>query len=63
MKLAWSVLAILLILAGSVFALQGLNLLPGTVMRGSPEWLIIGALMAATGAVLLVRIIQTGKDV
>jgi hypothetical protein len=42
--------AILLMIAGVVWALQGLNILPGTFMRGDPQWVINGAIIAVVGA-------------
>jgi hypothetical protein len=30
--------------------LQGLNLLPGTFMRGDPQWIINGVITALVGA-------------
>lgn len=54
LKTVGTVLAILLILAGGVFALQGLNILPGTYMRGSSQWVVNGALIVLAGAGLLV---------
>ena len=53
LKTVSNVLAVLLVLAGGVFALQGLSLLPGTYMRGSSQWVVIGALMVLAGAGLL----------
>ena len=47
------VFAILLILAGGVWTLQGLSILPGTFMRGNPQWVINGAVTALVGAGLL----------
>ena len=47
------VFAILLILAGGVWSLQGLSILPGTFMRGNPQWVINGAVTALVGAGLL----------
>lgn len=44
------VFAVLLILSGVVWALQGLNILPGTFMRGDPQWIINGAITALVGA-------------
>ena len=44
--------AVLLILVGGVFALQGAGLLPSAVMHGKPEWLVIGIVMVAAGAFL-----------
>lgn len=36
-------LAVLTLIGGVVFALQGLRLLPSAVMYGRPEWVVIGA--------------------
>lgn len=47
------VLAALLALAGSVFALQGVGVLPGSVMTGDPKWAVIGTLMLMLAALLL----------
>ena len=54
MKRAWNVIGVVLILAGSVFALQGLNVLLGSFMSGRTEWLYIGAVMVVVGAGVLV---------
>jgi hypothetical protein len=45
--------AIVLILAGALFALQGLRFLPSRVMYGRPEWVIIGGAMVAAGVALI----------
>ncbi len=37
-------------LSGVIWALQGLNVLPGTFMRGDPQWIINGAITALIGA-------------
>ncbi|MBI1802612.1 MAG: hypothetical protein HYR71_13385, partial [Chloroflexi bacterium] len=49
--------AAVLILAGGVFALQGLSFLPSRVMYGRQEWVVIGSAMvvAGGGLVWLVR--------
>ncbi len=47
------VLAALLALAGSVFALQGVGVLPGSVMTGDPKWAVIGTLMVMLAALLV----------
>jgi hypothetical protein len=44
------VFAVLLILAGGVWTLQGLSILPGTFMRGNPQWVINGAITVMVGA-------------
>jgi hypothetical protein len=45
-----NIFAVLLMLAGIIWALQGRNLLPGTFMRGDPQWVINGAITALIGA-------------
>jgi hypothetical protein len=42
----------ILILAGGVFFLQGMRVLPSQVMYGKPEWVVIGAIMVLAGIVL-----------
>lgn len=49
-KTVVKVIAVLLILSGSVWALQGFNLLPGTFMRGDPQWIINGVVTVVVGA-------------
>jgi len=53
LKTILMIFSILLILAGGVFTLQGLSILPGTFMRGNPQWVINGAVTALVGAGLL----------
>jgi hypothetical protein len=49
-KTLLKILAVLLILAGSIWILQGVNILPGSFMTGDPQWAINGAITAAIGA-------------
>lgn len=49
-KTILKVIAILLMLSGVIWALQGLNVLPGTFMRGDPQWITNGAITALIGA-------------
>lgn len=46
-------LGILLVLAGLVWFLQGVSVLPGTSMRGSTLWTVIGAVVAIGGLSVL----------
>lgn len=46
------ILAALFALVGSVFALQGIGVLPGSVMTGDPKWALIGTLMVMGAALL-----------
>ncbi|MFM8367488.1 MAG: hypothetical protein ACKOBL_11450 [Chloroflexota bacterium] len=48
-KTILQVLAILLIASGTVWILQGVNILPGSFMTGDPQWAINGAITAAIG--------------
>jgi hypothetical protein len=53
MKTAISIFGILLILVGALWILQGINILPGSVMSGDPQWAINGGIAAIIGAGLL----------
>lgn len=44
--------AILVILVGLVFTLQGVGVLPGSAMSGQRQWAVIGIVMIAVGLVL-----------
>ena len=54
MRIALNVLGILCLLAGCVWILQGINILPGSFMTGQTKWAIYGALMAVVGIALLI---------
>ena len=47
------ILASLLILAGGIWILQGVNILPGSFMTGDPQWAINGAITALIGVGLV----------
>lgn len=49
-KTLLKILAVLLILAGGVWILQGVNILPGSFMTGDPQWAVNGAIIALIGA-------------
>ena len=53
MKLVLNIISVLLILAGSVWFLQGINVLPGSFMTGDPQWSIYGGIAIVLGAGLL----------
>jgi len=53
MKSVFNVVGIVLILAGSVFFLQGVNILPGSFMTGQIQWAINGAISIAIGIGLI----------
>jgi uncharacterized membrane protein YidH (DUF202 family) len=54
MKIFLYIVGVLLILAGGTFFLQGINVLPGSYMRGNPQWAIIGGIMVVGGIGLIV---------
>ncbi len=47
------IVSVILILAGGIFFLQGMRLLPSQVMYGKPEWVVIGAGMVIVGAAII----------
>lgn len=50
MKILLNIFGGVIFLAGLVFFLQGINVLPGSYMTGDPKWAIIGALMMVAAA-------------
>lgn len=53
MKTVLNIIGVLLILAGGVFFLQGINVLPGSYMTGDPQWAINGGVMILVALGLL----------
>jgi hypothetical protein len=51
------VIGVLVLLAGAVFAGQGLGYIPGSFMTGDIKWFWIGAGMVVVGIALLVLIV------
>jgi hypothetical protein len=49
MKIALKVIGGLLFLAGGVWFLQGINVLPGSFMTGDPQWSINGGIAMLAG--------------
>jgi uncharacterized membrane protein HdeD (DUF308 family) len=54
MRIVLNVLGGLFVLAGCVWILQGINILPGSFMTGQTKWAIYGALVLVAGIGLLV---------
>jgi len=54
MKIVLSVFGVLLILAGGVWFLQGINILPGSFMTGQTQWAVYGAIAVIAGIGTLV---------
>jgi uncharacterized Tic20 family protein len=53
-RIALVVVGVILLIVGAVFAGQGSNLIPGSVMTGDRMWLYIGLVVAIVGIVLIV---------
>jgi hypothetical protein len=54
MKIALNVVGVLLVLAGAIWFLQGINVLPGSFMTGQTRWAIRGGIAVVGGIALLV---------
>ena len=52
MKLVLNILGGLIFLAGLIWFLQGINVLPGSYMTGDPQWAINGAIMMVVALVI-----------
>jgi hypothetical protein len=53
MRIATNVLGVLLLLAGGVWFLQGINVIPGSFMTGQTKWALIGAICVVAGLAAL----------
>lgn len=52
MKLVLNIMGGLIFLAGLIWFLQGINILPGSYMTGDPQWAINGGIMMAVALVI-----------
>jgi hypothetical protein len=53
MTTARKVIGALLIIAGGVWVLQGINIIPGSFMTGQTKWALYGAVMVFFGLALM----------
>lgn len=53
MRIVLNVLGALLVIAGGIWFLQGINVLPGSYMTGQTKWAAYGALSLIAGIGLL----------
>lgn len=53
MKTLLNVIGGILVLAGSVWFLQGINVLPGSFMSGDPQWAVNGSITTILGGGLM----------
>ena len=52
MKMVVKLIAVLVFLAGLIWFLQGLNILPGSYMSGNPQWSINGSIAMVAGGLV-----------
>jgi hypothetical protein len=55
MRITLNIVAGLLVLAGAIWFLQGINVLPGSFMTGQIRWAVYGGIALAVGIALLLR--------
>jgi hypothetical protein len=53
MRIIMRIVAVLLIVAGCVWFLQGVNVLPGSFMTGQIRWAVYGGIAVVAGVGLL----------
>jgi hypothetical protein len=55
MKITLNILGVLLVLFGTIWFLQGINVLPGSFMTGQIRWAVYGGIAVIAGAALLLK--------
>jgi hypothetical protein len=53
MKVTLNILGAILVLFGTIWFLQGINVLPGSFMTGQIRWAVYGGIAIAVGITLL----------
>jgi hypothetical protein len=61
MRILLYVIGVVLAFSGTVWALQGIGLLPGRLMHGQPQWIVYGALALAAGIALILVARRLGR--
>ena len=54
LKIVLDIFGVLLILAGGVWFMQGINVLPGSFMTGQTQWTVYGAIAILVGSGLVI---------
>jgi hypothetical protein len=55
MKVGLTVAGVLMVLMGTIWFLQGINLLPGSFMSGQIRWAVYGGIAVVIGLGLVIR--------
>lgn len=53
MRIVLKIIGVLLVIAGCVWFLQGINIIPGSFMTGQTKWAIYGAVCFVIGVFLI----------
>jgi hypothetical protein len=53
MRIILNIVAVLLVLLGAIWFLQGINVLPSSFMTGQTRWAVYGGIAIAAGIALL----------
>jgi hypothetical protein len=61
MKVTLNSIGMILVLLGTTWVFQGINVLPGSFMTGQTQWAIYGAIAFAVGAGMLVAAWRMAK--
>jgi LPXTG-motif cell wall-anchored protein len=54
LKITLNIFGVLLVLFGTIWFLQGINVLPGSFMTGQVQWAVYGGIAVIAGVALLV---------
>jgi uncharacterized membrane protein HdeD (DUF308 family) len=54
-KIVLNIVGVVLMLLGTIWVLQGINVLPGSFMSGQSRWAVRGAILVFAGIAMLVR--------
>jgi hypothetical protein len=55
MRSIWNIVGVLLVLLGSIWLLQGINVLPGSFMSGQTRWAVRGGILIVGGLAALLK--------
>lgn len=53
MRIILNIVGVMLVICGSVFFLQGINVLPGSFMTGQMRWAVYGGIAIVAGVLIL----------
>jgi len=62
LRITLNIVASLLVLLGSIWILQGINVLPGSFMTGQTRWAAYGGIAVAVGITLLLTANRARKE-